>query len=152
LELEKHLVLVQLPPARAESGHIIQDQTERVARGDSTTLEALHRTKDIAYEMKRALLRTDVPGFGRLLDEAWEAKKRFTAHITNPEIDRLYAAAKQAGAIGGKITGAGGGGHMSFLCQANREQEVMAALEHEGAKPVDLFFDTEGLKVWEAEY
>lgn len=148
LELEKHLVLVRLPGDRNESGDVIHDQVERMKTKQSSTLEALHHTKEIAHLMKRALLRGDFEEFGNLLDDSWREKKRFSSLVSNPLIDRLYQAAKQEGALGGKITGAGGGGHMLFYCQPNREHRVAGMLEAEGARSIDLHFDTDGLQVW----
>jgi D-glycero-alpha-D-manno-heptose-7-phosphate kinase len=150
LEFEKHLVLVQLPEARGQSDNVIVDQMKRASKKDSASLLALHQTKEIAFKMKRSLLRGDFNEFGKLLDEAWEEKKRFSPLITNPTIDKLYLLAKEAGAIAGKITGAGGGGHMLFYCKPNKEQEVVNALVKSGAKAVDLQFDTQGLQVWAA--
>lgn len=148
LELEKHLILVRLPADRHQSGKVIEDQVERMQRKNSNSLEALHRTKEIASAMKRALLRGDFRQFGELLDQAWQEKKKFSGLISNPAIDAFYSTAREAGAIGGKITGAGGGGHMVFFCQPNREHHVSAALERAGATAVDVQFDAQGLEVW----
>lgn len=148
LELEKHLILVRLPGDRRQSGDVLDDQLKNMKLKSAQTLEALHRTKDIAQEMKRALLRGDFQKFGSLLDSGWQEKKKFSSMISNPEIDRLYSAAKDAGALGGKITGAGGGGHMIFFCRPNTEHRVSRALESLGALSLDLHFDVQGLRVW----
>lgn len=148
LELEKHLVLVQLPDERGRSDNIIIDQTKRAKKKGSASLLALHKTKEIAHKMKRALLCGKFDVFGDYLDQAWHEKKQFSPYITNKTIDRLYDIAKKAGAIGGKITGAGGGGHMLFFCKSNKEQLVINELVKAGAKSVDLQFDTQGLQTW----
>lgn len=150
LELEKHLILVGLPGGRNHSGGVIEDQVAQMKKEGTKSLDALHNTKRIAQEMKKALLRGDFDRFGGLLDKAWHEKKKFTSLISNSSIDALYAAAKEAGALGGKITGAGGGGHMMFYCRPNTEHIVSAALERAGARAVDLQFDTQGLQVWTA--
>lgn len=148
LELEKHLILIKLPTNRGRSGDVIDDQIKRMKEKGSGSLEALHRTKEIAQLMKRALLRGNFDEFGVLLDTAWNEKKQFSSLITNPSIDTMYRLAMNSGALGGKITGAGGGGHMLFFCRPNREQEVLAACMQSGAISVDLQFDTTGLEVW----
>ncbi len=148
LELEKHLILIRIPGDREHSGHVIEDQVDRMRQPKSATVEALHATKRIAHEMKRALLRGELRSFGTLLDRAWQEKKRFSPFITNSRIDEYYRIAREAGALGGKLTGAGAGGHMVFSCEPNREHLVSAALAAAGATPVDLQFDTAGLQVW----
>ncbi len=148
LELEKHLVLVRLPEQRGSSHDVIDDQVRRMSQKRSSSLMAMHRTKSIAEEMKRLLLKGDFLRFGELLHVGWLEKKKFTPLISNSRIDALYTLARRSGAIGGKITGAGGGGHMLFFCKPNREQEVTACLERAGATTVDLQFDTDGLRVW----
>ncbi len=148
LELEKHLILVALPGGRDHSGSVLEDQLTQMKKKGTASLDALHRSKQIAQDMKKALLRGDFDTFGGLLDNAWVEKKKFTSLITNPAIDRFYEIAKVAGALGGKITGAGGGGHMMFYCKPNTEHIVSAALERAGARAVDLQFDTQGLQVW----
>jgi D-glycero-alpha-D-manno-heptose-7-phosphate kinase len=69
--------------------------------------------------------------------------------ITNPQIDALYDAARQYGALGGKILGAGGGGYLLLLCEFGRKHVVAAALEAMGAEPVDFHFVHDGLQTWE---
>jgi D-glycero-alpha-D-manno-heptose-7-phosphate kinase len=109
----------------------------------------LERTKQIAHEMRYALVKGDFERFGTLLHESWEAKKKHSALVSHRRINDIYDAARNAGAIGGKVSGAGGGGFMFFLCEPNKEHEVMNALEKIGAKPVNFTFDFEGLQTWE---
>jgi D-glycero-alpha-D-manno-heptose-7-phosphate kinase len=98
--------------------------------------------------MKRALLLGDVPAFGALLDEGWQAKKRMAKGITNPRIDDVYAAARRAGALGGKVSGAGGGGFMFFVADPSRRFAVQDALQREGADLVNFTFSGEGMRAW----
>jgi len=146
LELETNTILVRIVP-RKMADDVLADQRKNVQTGK--TLEAMHSTKELAYEMKDALLGGDLDAFGGLLHRAWEEKKKFSKLISNPEIDRLYSIARKNGAIGGKITGAGGGGHMIFYCKFNTEQKVKEALAKAGAIPVDFSFDFNGLQTWE---
>src|SRR5205085_8919098 len=105
-ELEHNLLLCFTGRTRA-SDHIIDDQTERVVRGEGEAVEGLRQQKVLAEQMKRELLLGRVDEFGALLGEAWEQKKRMSPRITTPYIDEAYAAARGAGALGGKVTGAG---------------------------------------------
>jgi len=147
LELEKNLILVRAPE-RKHTDDILADQKKNVETGK--TIEHMHRTKELAIEMKNVLLLGDLHSFGEILHQAWEEKKKFSTMISNPEIDRIYALAREHGAIGGKITGAGGGGHMLFYCSPNKEMYVRNALQRIGCMPVDFSFNMEGLETWEA--
>jgi len=159
LELEKHLVLAYVGE-RPEgdvvrnyvTGDIITDQVKSMVEKKETVMEALDKTKEIALEMKKALLIGDFTRFGELLHEAWEMKKKFSPMITNKYINDLYELARKHGAMGGKLTGAGGGGFMLFFCEPNTEQIVAHELEKAGAKPVNFVFDFDGLQTWEVSY
>lgn len=151
LELEKHLLLVYAGDRSAVSGDIIADQTKSFVQKKSAVVEALDKTKEIAQEMRYALLGGDLMRFGELLDEGWTAKKKFSPLISNKVIDDIYSLAKRHGAIGGKITGAGGGGFMVFFCEPNKEHIVLEHLEKVGIKQWNFTFDMEGLQTWENE-
>ena len=151
LELEKNLILVYTFDRPTHSGDILADQTSSVVKKKENVIEALDATKELAQEMRYALMKGDLTGFGELLDKGWTLKKKFSPLITTPYIDHIYDIAKRNGAIGGKITGAGGGGFMIFYCEPNREHTVMEKLEKIGAKPLTFTFDMEGLQTWEAE-
>ncbi len=86
--------------------------------------------KDMAYSCFRALERSDIEETGRLLDEGWQFKKRLSHGITNKTIDDLYNRAKNAGAYGGKITGAGGGGFLLLLVDPDKKEDVRKELNH----------------------
>ncbi|HET7537566.1 MAG TPA: hypothetical protein VFJ90_13995 [Candidatus Didemnitutus sp.] len=82
----------------------------------------------------------DLTGFGELLDEAWQAKRTLSAAVSNPEVDGLYARARQAGAIGGKLTGAGGGGFLLLFAEPERHAAIREALSDLINVPVNLDF------------
>ncbi len=147
-ELEKNLVLAHLSE-RGSSGDIVADQAQKYNQKDAVVVEAMDMIRDIAQEMKYALIRGDLERFGSLLHEGWEHKKRFSPLITTSEINKIYELARKHGAIGGKITGAGGGGHFLFYCEPNKEQIVAEKLHEVGAKIIPFTFDTEGLVSWE---
>jgi D-glycero-alpha-D-manno-heptose-7-phosphate kinase len=130
------------------SDQIIADQTDRLVSGDADTLDALIAQKDLARAMKDALLRRQHNHFGELLDEAWKQKQRLSPRITTPYIDEAYDAAIQAGAIGGKVTGAGGGGYMVFYCEFDRRHTVADSLIKLGLTVTEFSFEPNGLSTW----
>jgi len=146
-ELEHNLLLCFTGRTRA-SDHIIDDQTSRLRSGESETLAGLRAQKELAVEMKRALLRGQGDAFGELLGHAWEQKKRMSPRISTPAIDELYDAALGAGALGGKVTGAGGGGYMLIYCDFRRRHAVATALEAAGMSVGEVAFDHRGLTTW----
>ena len=109
---------------------------------------SLDRMKELAIEMKGALLRDRVRRFGELLHEAWISKKDLDPAITNERIDRLYERARACGAIGGKILGAGGGGYLLIFTPFDRRQAIIAALEEDGGRFVPFAFEERGLQTW----
>jgi D-glycero-alpha-D-manno-heptose-7-phosphate kinase len=148
-ELEKRLLLVHIGDRTSKSVNIILDQVKSYNNIDQ--IENLKKMKEMTYTMKRQLLSGDIDSFGKSLHEAWIDKKKFSKYITNPQIDELYEEALAHGAIGGKITGAGGGGHMLFLCEENSEHKVAEALIKKGCTPIKFSFDFEGLQTWEVK-
>ena len=147
-ELEKNLILV-FTRKREKQGHdIIADQTKSLLTKKKDVLNAFDSAKAIAIEMKNVLSKADMEGFGKLLHEGWVEKKKYSKHISNPFIDKLYEKALHAGAIGGKISGAGGGGHMVFYCYPDKEINVKEALASMGATHIPFSFDFKGLQTW----
>ncbi len=130
------------------SSHIIEKQMDNFSSGRTDAVAAMDRIKELAHEMKRALLLGDIPGFGRLLDEGWQSKKRMAEGISNQRIDDVYASAMEAGALGGKVSGAGGGGFMFFLADPSRRFAVQETLANHGAEVVNLMFVQEGMRSW----
>jgi D-glycero-alpha-D-manno-heptose-7-phosphate kinase len=130
------------------SGSIIENQTKAYTERKRDTVRALDETKRLAFAMKNALLTGDLDQMGELLHEGWEAKKRFTSGISNPAIDRFYERARAAGALGGKLTGAGGGGYLLLFCDFRRRPEVAKAVAKSGGQIVDFAFCPDGVKTW----
>jgi D-glycero-alpha-D-manno-heptose-7-phosphate kinase len=146
-ELEHNLLLCFTGRTHM-SAHIIEDQTARYNRGDTANLEGLRRQKSLAGEMKNLLLQRKLQDFGELLHEAWEYKKKISPQISNPQIDEIYDAARKAGAVGGKLSGAGGGGFMLFYCSFEKKHEVAEALRNLNCSISDVTFDFHGLQTW----
>lgn len=146
-ELEHNMLLCYTGAPRRSDG-IIDDQTARFEAGDAGTLAGLRRQKELAVEMKNALLRGRLNEFGVLLGEAWESKKRLSPRVSTGVIDEAYAAAIAEGALGGKVTGAGGGGHMVFYCRFERKHRVAERLMQLGLSVMEFSFTFRGLDSW----
>ena len=146
-ELQYSLVFAYIGGQRF-SGDLIERQIENVLANDSSTLQALKDQARIAYQMKDALLTRQINEFGKLLHEAWSIKKRVSSGITNDRINEIYEKVREAGAVGGKISGAGGGGFMMFFCDPADRFRVQNAIRTAGCDPVDLQFVQDGLAVW----
>jgi D-glycero-alpha-D-manno-heptose-7-phosphate kinase len=123
-----------------------QQASYRERRGD--TVEALDATKQLAIDMKNELLRGNLDEMGRLLDEGWSFKKRFTEGISNDRIDAFYDRARAAGALGGKLVGAGGGGYILFFCDFARRAQVARAVQQMGGRAEDFALEPAGLQTW----
>ena len=146
-ELEHNLLLCFTGRTRA-SDHIIADQSARLVSREHETVAGLRAQKELASQMKHALLRNRLRDFGMLLGEAWEQKKRISPRISTDYIDEAYAVARRAGALGGKITGAGGGGFMLIYCDFDRKQRVSEALEKLDMTVDEVVFTPTGLSTW----
>lgn len=148
-ELELSLLLCFTGITR-DSARVIEDQTRRASTGVNDTLAGLRAQKEIAVEMKAALLTGALKEFGALLGEAWVQKKRMSPYISNEKIEELYDLALRNGALGGKITGAGGGGYILLFCDFARKHRLIEALEFAGASVTEFTFERKGLATWPA--
>lgn len=148
-ELELSLLLCFTGITR-DSARVIEDQTKRTTEQTLDTLAGLRAQKELAVAMKAALLTGALQEFGALLGEAWIQKKRMSPLITNPRIDELYELALSKGALGGKVTGAGGGGYILLFSDFARKHRLIEALEFTGASVVEFSFTTKGLTTWTA--
>jgi D-glycero-alpha-D-manno-heptose-7-phosphate kinase len=126
---------------------ILQEQENSTRNHAGPAVEALHQVRALADRMRDALEAGNLDRFGTLLDEGWQAKKRISGKISNARIDHLYELARSKGALGGKITGAGGGGFLLLYCPPNLQEEVRAALGGEGIKDMAFGFDSNGTQV-----
>ena len=130
-----------------DSAKLLREQRERASRKEAASLEALHLLKRAAEECRSALLDGHPDQVGEIMDAAWQAKKRLSSGVTNRLIDDAYDAARQAGARGGKIAGAGGGGFMLLYCPPAQQKKVTAALRRLGLVRTDFRFDFAGARV-----
>jgi D-glycero-alpha-D-manno-heptose-7-phosphate kinase len=137
-ELENNLVLYFTDTSR-ESAAIIKDEK---------SIEAMHHLKDQAKMMKEALLKGQLHEFGQILDYGFQQKRLMAHNISNSKIESIYDAAKKAGATGGKISGAGGGGFMIFYCPGNTRYAVINTLNNFGGEVKKYSFTKYGLTSW----
>lgn len=146
-ELEHNLLLYYTGTSRL-SHKIIEAQRSHVLERDRTSVEAMHRLKEQAVRMKEAILKGQINEIGEILDFGWKHKKQMASEISNPVIDEIYDTAKRAGATGGKISGAGGGGFMMFYCPDNNRYRVMDALRTFGGEFRRYHFTKHGMTTW----
>jgi D-glycero-alpha-D-manno-heptose-7-phosphate kinase len=146
LESLEHNILMFYTNEMRDATAILKKQDEATRTRDSTVVKSLREIKDIGLEISEAISRGNLRHFGELLDVHWQSKKRLSEGISNPQIDAWYELAKQNGAIGGKISGAGGGGFLMLYCEENkaRLREVLRAA---GLRELKFRFDFEGSKV-----
>lgn len=149
-DLAYYLVLFYMKSSRA-SANIIAKQQENVRKGKTQAIEATHALKGFTQDMKEALMQSDLEKIGSMMHSSWTEKKKLTAQITNTKIDALYAAALEAGAIGGKISGAGGGGFMMFCCPAHTRTQVIQALKEIGGQVFPYSFVNQGVERWTSQ-
>lgn len=148
-ELENNLLLFYTATSR-NSANIIDNQTKNVIDKKVQSIDAMHHLKEQAKMMKEALLMGRIDEIGKILDYGFQFKKQMASGITNNFIDEIYERALAAGASGGKISGAGGGGFMTFYCPGTRRYDVMAALEKFGGRFHDYRIVEQGLFSWSA--
>jgi len=146
-ELENNLLLYFTETSRLSSS-IIEKQQENVHNKNEKSIEAMHNLKEQAQRMKEALLKGEVDKIGEILHYGWEQKKQMAAGISNDSIDAIYDAALKAGANGGKISGAGGGGFMIFYAPYNNRYNVIDKLNEFGGKLMRYNFTNHGLTSW----
>jgi D-glycero-alpha-D-manno-heptose-7-phosphate kinase len=147
LELEENLVLCFTGQTRA-GDQIIEDQTKRFTSSNEAALAGLRSQKELVLAMKDVLLRGKLGDFGDLLDTSWQSKKKLSPKIATPLIDEAYQEARRCGALGGKVTGAGGGGYMIFYCAPGKRHKVSSRLAQLGLSEAEFAFEQNGLTTW----
>jgi len=146
-ELENNLVLYFTATSRLSST-IIEAQSQNVKDKNKESIDAMHQVKEQAQIMKEALLKGHIHEIGGILDFGFRFKKQMAKGISNDAMDEIYETALKAGATGGKISGAGGGGFMMFYCPANTRYAVKHALQHFGGQFSPYQFTQRGLFTW----
>jgi D-glycero-alpha-D-manno-heptose-7-phosphate kinase len=147
-ELESSLVLYYTGVSR-ESAHIIDEQIRNTQNNAKDSVDAMHQMKAEAGRMKEAVLFGQIQHFAQILDSSWQAKKRMAAGISNAQIEKVDEAARHAGAVAGKVSGAGGGGYMMFVVPPRQRRRLMDRLGSLGnGEVMDFHFVKEGVTAW----
>jgi D-glycero-alpha-D-manno-heptose-7-phosphate kinase len=146
-ELSYNMVLYYTGTSRLSSS-IIEKQQNSIRQNNENSVNAMHKTKEIAIRIKEAILKADLNQVGEILHEGWQYKKQLAEGITNPQIDKIYESARKAGALGGKISGAGGGGFIFFYCPGNTRFNVIDTLKQFGGEVTPFQFTKNGLNSW----
>jgi D-glycero-alpha-D-manno-heptose-7-phosphate kinase len=154
LELDHELIrdlqsrlLLYFTGSAHHSWTILEEQENSTRSHTGCAIEALHEIRSLALRMREVLTQGNLGAFGLLLDEAWQAKKRVSSKISSSRIDELYQLARQSGALGGKITGAGGGGFLLLYCEPDRQDPLRTAMAAEGINEMAFAFDFQGAQV-----
>ena len=143
--LERNILMFYTQEVR-DATAILTKQDQATLRNDKVVVGSLREIKDIGLEIQQAIAGGNLRRFGELLDVHWQSKKRLSAGITNSQIDSYYAIAKQNGAIGGKISGAGGGGFLMLYCE-DEKPRLREAMRTVGLRELKFRIDFEGSKV-----
>ncbi|HWR36970.1 MAG TPA: GHMP kinase [Clostridia bacterium] len=151
LELDRDIVaaleanlLLFFTGASHDSWRILKHQEISVSADTGQAVEHLHRIRELVDRVATVLRRGDLYSFGKLLDEGWHTKRAISQHVSTSRIDDLYRLAQTNGAIGGKITGAGGGGFLLLYCPRDKQKAVREAFAREGIRDMGFRFDFQG--------
>ena len=144
--LEKNLLLFFTKKTR-QASTILQRQEDSIKGKDTSIIEAMIEVKKNAYHINEALEVGDLKRFGSLLDQAWNFKKKMSPEISNDYLDRIYEIARQNGALGGKIAGAGGGGYFMFYCEEEKQENLKNAMASEKLAFLDFNFSDKGVTI-----
>jgi D-glycero-alpha-D-manno-heptose-7-phosphate kinase len=145
-ELEGRLMLFFTGRSR-DSAQILGEQKRSSERNRAGVIEALHVIKGLAIALRNDLLRGEIDTLGQYLHESWIAKRQLASGITDPWIDQWYQVAREAGAEGGKIAGAGGGGFLLLYCRRENQARVTEAMQAQGLHRMDFRFESGGAMV-----
>ena len=146
LESLEHNILMFFTNEMRDATAILKEQVEATRTKDLIVVKSLREIKDIGHEISDSISKGNLRRFGELLDVHWQSKKRLSKGISNPQIDAWYELAKRNGAIGGKISGAGGGGFLMLYCEENKAR-LRGAMRAAGLRELKFRFDFEGSKV-----
>jgi D-glycero-alpha-D-manno-heptose-7-phosphate kinase len=145
-ELESNLCIFYSGVERAAST-VLKEQAKTISANKDAAVERMKRIKAIGYETRDLLLKGDVDRYGDLLHEHWTNKRKLASNMTDSVIDEHYEAARKAGAIGGKLMGAGGGGFFMFYTRPAEKRRVWETLSKRGLKPLRFRFDQDGARI-----
>jgi D-glycero-alpha-D-manno-heptose-7-phosphate kinase len=145
-ELQNNLVIVYSGIERPAKV-VLSEQGERVAKTDTATTEGMHRIKELGKDVYKLLVDGETDKYGELLHEHWMRKRQLASKMTDDRIDEHYEAARNAGALGGKLMGAGGGGFFMFYVRPAEKRAVYEAMKRRGLRPLRFRFDLDGARI-----
>ena len=145
-ELQNNLLLFFIGTTR-KSSTVLSKQLKKTKNLEPTTLNSLHKVNQLGKDLHNALKKSDLNQVGTILHEGWMEKRNFTKEVSNPKIDKIYLNGIKKGAIGGKLTGAGAGGHILFYCEKNKQKSLITEMKRMGLNHVDFKFYKSGPKV-----
>lgn len=145
-ELESNLVIFYSGVERAASSVLVQQQ-HAIAEDRDAAVQRMHRIKALGHDTRRILLAGQIDTYGEMLHEHWTNKRKLASNMADASIDEHYEAARKAGAIGGKLMGAGGGGFFMFYVRAADRRRVHEALAARGLRPMRFRFDFDGARI-----
>lgn len=143
-ELQSKLMIFYTGISR-DAMSILGEQSAAAKTEQSDVTKSLLQIKDIGLEIKNSIEQGNLDNFGRLMDEHWRVKKTMSTKMSDPKIDMLYSLAKERGALGGKIMGAGGGGFLLFYCPSDKKG-IREAMKENGLREMSFRFELEGAK------
>ena len=149
-ELESSLISIYTGTSR-ESAHIIEDQQFAMSNQDQMVIDSLIRMKEIAIDMRRSIRKEDIKTLGSQLHDSWILKKLTSGLITNRSIDILYERARELGAYGGKIAGAGGGGYLVLLASPENRSQIVSNLVKDDMVVLPVVLTSMGAEAWEVK-
>lgn len=146
VRLESNL-LMMFTGAAHDSAQILSHQRKAGQERNARYIDSLQAVYELAQQGRQYLLKGQLDQFGALLDQAWQHKKHFAPGVTNERIDECYQLARNNGALGGKIAGAGGGGFLVLYCEDEALNRVATALEAQGLRRMNFHFESDGARV-----
>jgi D-glycero-alpha-D-manno-heptose-7-phosphate kinase len=145
-ELQNNLLIIWSGIERAASV-VLSEQSKRVRELDEGTVGRMHRIKELGHDVYRLLVAGDIDSYGELLHEHWTNKRKLASKMTDSVIDEHYEAARKAGAIGGKLMGACGGGFFMFYTRPQDRRRVLEAMIARGLRQLRFRFDVDGARI-----
>jgi len=144
-DLRRNLLMFYTGKQRLNK-NILGQQDKSLKQSEKQVFDSLHYIKESGYKILEIVESGNITELGKMFDEHWQYKKKLAKDITNPEFDRIYELAKKNGALGGKISGAGGGGFFTFYCEENQDK-LRSVMKKEGMRELKYNFDYEGTKI-----
>jgi D-glycero-alpha-D-manno-heptose-7-phosphate kinase len=145
-DLEANLIIYYSGVERSASS-VLKEQAKTITENRDAAVQRMHRIKELGHETRRILLSGDIDPYGEMLHEHWTNKRKLASNMADGTIDAHYEAARKAGAIGGKLMGAGGGGFFMFYVRAPERRRVHDVLAARGLRPMRFRFDFDGARI-----